>query len=124
MNHTTGLLLFAHGARDPRWAASFELVAQRVTLMHPNTHVRLAFLELMSPDLATAARELHSLGCRKIHVLPLFLGTGGHLRRDLPALVATLSQEMPDLKLVLQGAVGEHPLVIQAMADAAGELLA
>jgi sirohydrochlorin ferrochelatase len=27
---TQGLILFAHGARDPRWAAPFEAVAARV----------------------------------------------------------------------------------------------
>jgi len=48
---TTGLILFAHGARDPRWALPFEAVAARVRAQRPGVPVRLAFLEFMAPTL-------------------------------------------------------------------------
>lgn len=48
---TQGLILFAHGARDPRWALPFEQVAQRVRAMRPGLVVSLAYLELMPPRL-------------------------------------------------------------------------
>lgn len=58
MNDATaprGLLLFAHGARDAAWAAPFQAVVQRVRTEQPALQVALAFLELMLPDLPTAA---------------------------------------------------------------------
>ena len=82
-----GLLLFAHGARDTAWAAPFEAVLARVRTQRPDAQVTLAFLELMSPDLATAAAQLVRRGCQRVDVVPLFLGTGGHVRRDVPLLV-------------------------------------
>jgi sirohydrochlorin cobaltochelatase len=49
---TQGLILFAHGARDPRWAAPFEDMAARIRAHGRSCAVRLAFLEFMTPDLA------------------------------------------------------------------------
>jgi sirohydrochlorin cobaltochelatase len=120
---TTGLLLFAHGARDPQWALPFQAVAERVRAQRPQAAVRLAFLELMQPDMASAAAQLIGCGCTRIEVLPLFLGAGGHVRKDLPALLNGLQQAHPGVRFELQSAVGELPAVIDAMAGAALALL-
>ena len=114
----TGLILFAHGARDPRWAAPFEAVAARVRARSPATEVRLAFLDLMTPDLPTAAAELAAAGCAAVTVLPLFLGAGGHVRRDLPLILDALRTAHPAVHWSLQPPVGELPAVIDAMASA------
>lgn len=115
----TGLILFAHGARDPRWAQPFEAVAERVRAARPGVAVRLAFLELMAPDLPGAGAELAAAGCTHVTVLPMFLGAGGHVRRDLPLLVAALEAAHPQLQWSLQPPVGELPAVMDAMAAAA-----
>ena len=52
---TAGLILCAHGARDPRWAAPFESVAARVRERRPDARVRLAYLEFIEPSPAQAA---------------------------------------------------------------------
>jgi sirohydrochlorin cobaltochelatase len=116
---TAGLILFAHGARDPRWAEPFESVAARVRQARPGLPVRLAFLELMKPDLPEAGAELVAEGCEVITVLPLFLGAGGHVRRDLPKLVDALRWAHPQVQWTLQPAAGELPAVIDALASAA-----
>jgi sirohydrochlorin cobaltochelatase len=46
----------------------------------------------------------------------VFLGRGGHLQRDLPALAEGLRAAHPELRLALAGAVGEDPGVLAAMA--------
>lgn len=120
---TTALILFAHGARDPRWAAPFEAVAARVRQLQPAAQVRLAFLELMRPTLPEAAAELVAAGCTQIAVLPLFLGTGGHVRNDLPVLVQQLLELHPQARFTLHGAVGEHATVVAAMAEVAAGTL-
>lgn len=116
-----GLILFAHGARDPRWAAPFEAVAARVRAQRPGVQVRLAYLELMTPDLAGAGAELAAAGCDRITVLPLFLGAGGHVRRDLPLLVDALRAAHPGVRWQLEPPVGELPSIIDAIAQAAAD---
>ena len=119
-----GLILFAHGARDARWAAPFETVAERLRAGHPGVPVALAFLEFMAPSLAQAGAQLVQAGCRQIAVLPMFLGTGGHLRKDLPLLMDAMRASHPDTHFTLHTAIGETDSVITAMVDAAALLLA
>jgi sirohydrochlorin cobaltochelatase len=114
-----GLILFAHGARDPRWAAPFEAVAQRGREARPDLPVRLAYLEFMSPSLPEAGAELAAAGCSRLTLVPMFLGAGGHVRKDLPALMAQLQAAHPGLEVCLEPAVGEIDSVVQAMAEAA-----
>jgi sirohydrochlorin cobaltochelatase len=111
-----GLILFAHGARDPRWAEPFEVIAAAVRARAPDIDVRLAFLELMAPDLPAAAEAMVRDGITRIDILPLFLGTGGHLRRDLPPLVQSIGATHPTVSVTLHGAAGEAPDVIAALA--------
>ncbi|MBE7418073.1 MAG: CbiX/SirB N-terminal domain-containing protein [Burkholderiaceae bacterium] len=114
-----GLVLFAHGARDPAWAAPFEAVLGRVRLLRPDARVMLAFLEIMLPDLADAAARLVAQGCRQITVVPLFLGTGGHVRRDLPQRLSALKAQYPGVDWLLIEPIGEHAEVIETIARVA-----
>jgi len=122
-SRTPGLILFAHGARDPRWALPFEAVAEQVRAARPHCLLRLAYLEFMTPTLPEAAAALAQAGCTQVEVLPLFLGTGGHLRRDLPLLMDALRAEHPAVCFILHAAVGEMAPVTQAMASVAAALL-
>ena len=114
-----GLLLFAHGARDPRWAAPFEAIAARARQREPLWRVQLAYLELMAPTLIEAGEALASAVCERVDVVPLFLGAGGHVRNDLPALLAQLRARHPLFRWHLQRAIGERDSVVDAMADSA-----
>lgn len=111
-----GLVLLGHGARDPEWAEPLKDVAERIRRATGSTHVELAFLEFMSPDLDTAVQRLMAVGCTKVTVLPMFIAQGGHLKRDLPAAVAGLRQQYPASELVLAPAVGTAEPVLAAMA--------
>ena len=117
-----GVLLFAHGARDPRWSEPFEEVARRVREHGPALVVQLAFLEFMTPSLREAGETLVGAGCTRIDIVPLFLGAGGHVRKDLPALLGELSASHPSIRWQLQRAIGEVESVIDAMAHAALQL--
>ena len=116
MEKKQALVLFAHGARDPRWAVPFESLAARARAMRPDVHVSLAFLELMSPRLPERVAELVSDGYRQVSVVPVFLGQGGHVLRDLPPLIDELRASYPDLDIRLSRAVGEDESVQESIA--------
>lgn len=119
----SALILFAHGARDPRWADPFQAVARAVRERQPDLDVRLAFLEFMTPSLPEAGRDAVADGATRVDVVPLFLGAGGHVRKDLPMLMDTLRSDHPGAAFHLHPAVGEIASVVQAMADASLSLL-
>jgi sirohydrochlorin cobaltochelatase len=114
-----GLLLFAHGARDPRWALPFEDVARRIRAREPAVAVELSFLEFMAPTLREGGERLAEAGCDRVDVVPLFLGAGGHVRKDLPELLNELAAAHPGVSWRLQKAIGEVDSVVEAMALAA-----
>ncbi|HEY0846697.1 MAG TPA: CbiX/SirB N-terminal domain-containing protein [Noviherbaspirillum sp.] len=118
------LVLFAHGARDPRWAEPFKRLQQITQAQLPEVTVSLAFLELMTPRLPELVNELVLGGCKDITVVPVFFGQGGHVLRDLPVMIDQLKEEHPQLKLSAAGAVGENPEVLQAIAGYCASTLA
>jgi sirohydrochlorin cobaltochelatase len=110
------LILFAHGARDPRWAEPFRRLQQLTQAQAPDVAVTLAFLELMAPRLPEAATRLVQEGCEEVTVVPIFFGQGGHVLRDLPVLIEQLKSEFPQVKFNAVDAVGESPEVLNAIA--------
>ena len=119
-----GLLLFAHGARDPAWARPFETLAARLAKERPQMPLQLAYLELMQPGIEAAAETLAAQGCTRIHIVPLFLGASGHVRRDIPPLIEQLRQRHGDaVSWLLHPAIGEQDRVIAAMAQASLDFL-
>jgi sirohydrochlorin cobaltochelatase len=116
-----GIVLFAHGARDPRWAEPLQATAAALRRRRPEAEVRLAFLEFLPPTLAVAADELVAGGCTRLDVVPLFLGAGGHVRRDLPEMVQAVRDRHPGCAVTLHHAAGEAGPVIDALAQAADE---
>jgi sirohydrochlorin cobaltochelatase len=111
------LILFAHGARAPGWAAPFERLRDLAQARLADHSVSLAFLELMEPRLPEHVAQLAAGGVTEVTVVPVFLGQGGHLLRDLPVLVERLRAAHPGIALNVVGPIGEDPDVLAAMAD-------
>ena len=114
---TRALVLFAHGARAASWAAPFERLRDATAARLPDCRVQLAFLELMEPRLPATVDTLVHDGVDDITVVPVFLGQGGHLLRDLPLLADAIRTQHPGLRLQVAGAIGEDPGVQAAMLD-------
>lgn len=119
----SGVILFGHGARDPRWAEPFERLAERVSRLAATDArdptvpgpVTLAYLELMQPSLPDAIATQIADGCTAITVVPVFFGQGAHLRRDFPALLDTVRAAHPGVTIRSVDAVGEADSVLDAI---------
>lgn len=111
------LVLFAHGARDPGWAAPLRTIQSKVAARCPGVTVELAFLELMSPGLEDVLARLASGGHARIVIAPLFMAPGGHLRQDLPRLLDAQRARYPGLALELLPAIGEADAVLDAISE-------
>ena len=116
---TQGIVLFAHGSRDPLWRAPIEAVEARIRAHHPGVAVRCAYLELTTPDLPQAVEDLVDQGATAVTIVPMFLGTGKHAREDLPVLVAELRARHPRVQVHVQAAIGEDPRMTALMAHIA-----
>ena len=113
---SSALILFAHGARDARWAEPFERVLREVQAGAPERAPMLAFLELMTPDLASAIDMQAGRGFTAVRIVPLFLGPGGHLRHDLPRIVDEARKRHPSIAVDIAPPAGEDARVVAALA--------
>jgi len=102
-----GLILFAHGARDPEWAAPFRAISERIATDRKDLAVKLAFLELQPPSLPDAISAMVADGHSVIHIAPLFMAQGGHLKQDVPKLLAEIRSTHPALTLELLPVIGD-----------------
>ncbi len=114
-----GVVLFAHGSRDPLWRQPMDAVARRIRELDPQARVVCAFLELTTPDLPAAVQALLAEGVQRVTVVPMFLGVGRHAREDLPVLMAGLREHHPGVAFHVQPAVGEDPRLTDLLAHMA-----
>lgn len=111
-----GIVLFAHGARDPEWARPFEAIREAVQRQRPEHPIALAYLEAMEPTLEAAIGELVQEGASSIMVFPLFMAQGGHLRGDLPRILDAIRASHPHVPIALEAALGDVPEITDAIA--------
>src|SRR5205085_11330565 len=110
-----GILLFAHGARDPQWARPFEEIRARIQRTRPECPVELAYLEIMSPTLDEAIDALANRGALAITVFPLFMAQGAHLKEDVPKMLEAIRASRPRIPIALETAIGEVPEILDAI---------
>jgi sirohydrochlorin cobaltochelatase len=116
-----GVIVFAHGSRDPLWRAPVEAVAEQIRRADPNAKVACAYLELCEPDLQAAASTLLAEGATTVRVLPLFFGMGKHAREDLPVLMTELAATHPHVPFEQLATAGEDPRLTALLAQIALE---
>jgi sirohydrochlorin cobaltochelatase len=134
-----GIILFAHGSRDPLWRGPIEAVAARIRADQAHQVVTCAYLELCQPSLPDAvislisqlqdatisiaprAYSIRSGGQKrlKIRIVPMFLGMGKHAREDLPELARQLNNDHPDVDFEITATVGEDERVTALLAQIA-----
>jgi sirohydrochlorin cobaltochelatase len=111
----SALILFAHGARDPEWAAPMRRLQAKVAAQRPDLIVEVAFLEFTEPLLPAAIEKLAQHDVRQISIVPVFLAQGGHLKHDVPRLLREIGARFPAVSLDLWPALGDVDPVLDAI---------
>ena len=109
------IVLFAHGARDPEWAAPFNIIREQLQVLRPDAQVALAFQDFMTPTLDAAVAQSAMQGAKRVVLVPLFMAQGGHLKQDLPRMVGKIREQHPQLQVTVTSAIGDVPEILQAI---------
>ncbi len=112
-----GVILFAHGARNPEWALPILAIRDCMRAKSRVVRVEAAFLEFIAPQLPQAISELVAGGILDIAIVPMFMAQTGHTKRDLPALLETARTNHPGLIIRVAAPIGEAPGVVEAIAE-------
>jgi sirohydrochlorin ferrochelatase len=101
------LVVVAHGSRDPRALKTVQALVERIRDERPGLPVHLGHIELNEPLLPGT---LASLGSGEAVLVPLLLGRGHHIKRDIPEMAAA-----SDVHTRVAAALGPHPLLVEAL---------
>lgn len=101
------LVVVAHGSRDPRALTTVRALLDRIREERPGLPVHLGHIELNEPLLSDT---LACLGTGEVVLVPLLLGRGHHVKRDIPGTAAGSG-----VHARVAGALGPHPMLAQAL---------
>lgn len=107
-----GVLLLAHGSRDPRHAATMERIGG-ATEACAGVPVRMAYLDHQGPDAAEATRHLVAEGAGSVTVVPLLLSEAFHRKVDVPAAVRA-ARSAVHVGVHLAPTLGPDPALLDA----------
>lgn len=103
--NTEGLLLIAHGSKDPEWKVPFESI-EAITRAGFSGVTSLAYLESAQPSVEQGISKLLAAGVQNITVAPLFLALGAHVRTDIPTLIERAQRKAPGVSFTVLPAIG------------------
>ena len=114
---TQAYFLVAHGSRRPQSERDLNCLADYLrTLLadSPEDYVGTGCLEFQSCSLAEQLIQFHNslpVPCHNIHILPVFLLPGNHVRVDIPAELqfAQAQLQSSQTQFILNPHVGSHP---------------
>lgn len=98
------LVFAAHGTRDPRGQATVAELCELVAARLPGVEVRLGWVDVIEPTLESVMVDYAVL-------VPVFLGTGFHVRFDVPQAAALANG------VIITGALGPAPEVLTAVRE-------
>ena len=113
----TAILFFAHGSRDPQWRMPFDAILADFRGMHATKLAELAFLEFMQPDFATSVKALVDQDAKQVRVIPLFLATGAHTRKDLTELIEQAQKTHAGVRFTVASPIGEVDSIRSAISS-------
>jgi sirohydrochlorin ferrochelatase len=99
MNPRIGVVLVAHGSRDPRAAEHTEALARAVADAHPEWAVHASYLDHAGPRPLDVLRWLALSGHDRVVVVPLLLTAAYHGKVDIPAMLDEASELPMDIRL-------------------------
>lgn len=112
---SVGIILFAHGARDPAWAKPLLRLQRMLGERMPGAMVEPAYLEHMAPSLEAAADDLIARGATELSIVPVFIANGGHLKDDLPPRVAAIGAKHPGIEMRVAPPIGEIDTILASI---------
>ena len=111
-----GIILFAHGSRDPQWRETFTRLERMIAGQAKGAAVRAAFLRDLEPGIFSVADDMAAGGCERITIIPMFLAAGAHSARDFPEIAGELERKHGGVVFEWTDVIGRWDETINALA--------
>jgi sirohydrochlorin cobaltochelatase len=119
-----GVLIAAHGSRDPAGVAEFWALARAWQNLRPDRLQAAGFLEFERPTIGEAIDDLVARGARQVTVVPAMLMAAGHVKNDVPSEVQEAGGRHPGVAFRMARPLEIHPGLLELCHDRYRESLA
>lgn len=109
------MILIGHGSRSAEWRKPLDARVNDLQSIVGEEKVGVAFMELNHPTLAEAIDDGLKEDVTSFWVLPMFLSSGGHVKRDIETEIERLRAVHPRVTIHLMASFGEQPLITNAL---------
>jgi len=87
MTEKLGILAIGHGSKLPFNKEVVTQIADYISQKHSDVVVRAGFMENSEPTLQKAIDGFSGTGVTKVAAVPVFLASGVHITKDIPAIL-------------------------------------
>lgn len=108
------ILVVSHGSREKSANREFERIVRDYQKRHPGWKVSHAYLDLVRPSIPEALETL-SLKSGEIMVMPYFLFTARHVKKDIPAIIQGFRKNHPKIKVRLAQPLGSDRRILEIL---------
>ncbi|XVW81347.1 CbiX/SirB N-terminal domain-containing protein [Candidatus Profftella armatura] len=95
---------------------TFFIFKKKIKQIQPNLIVKIAFLELIDPNLITCVAQLYKKNINTITIVPIFIGKGNHIERDLQNLLKNIKKIYPNINIRTTLPIGESKKILTEIA--------
>ena len=113
------VILFSHGSLLCGAGEQLELHARRLQAGGEYSCVEIGYLNYSSPTFGEAVEKCAAAGVTKILISPYFLVPGYFVQVGLPGVLAPVRERFPNIEFCIAPALGDHPLLAEAVLNCA-----
>lgn len=104
-------IFLLHGSRKPKQGEIEDIIESLELEEGMRSHI--AYLELQEPSFSHVLE--HCKDDDEVHILPLFVLEGRHVREDIPEITAELKKEAPHINFVVHPHIGQWSLFVEML---------
>lgn len=108
------LVIAGHGTRVNAGAQACAVLVEKVRTLLPGVRVEAGFVELTPPTIDAALDDVLADASAAV-VVPLMIGTGGHVRDDIPEAIDASKARRPDATVVYTRHLGSPAPMLAAV---------
>jgi sirohydrochlorin cobaltochelatase len=109
------LVIAGHGTRDQQGVAACLALVNRVRHLLPGVRVEAGFVELTAPSIDESLSAVLADGDGSAVVVPLMIGSGGHVRKDIPDAITTGTRKHAGATVVYTRHLGAPAHLVSAV---------
>jgi sirohydrochlorin ferrochelatase len=115
------LIILGHGSRSKEAVETFNMTVSAIEKKSHFDIVKGAHMELAEPSLDDTVASIVEQGILQIIIAPFFLYAGMHIKKDIPEMIAALSQTYPGIDFRFARPIGFEPVLADIILKRAEE---